>query len=189
VAVVARGEEQARVLIGGPPGVALPLLVLVHPASADLVVGGPRRLKASVRMNVVVRKQGVAGVAPFLEDAVSELGPLVDEQLGGVAPLTPSVVPGGDELVRKDGDVTGLAATAALLSVRRVAVDGMPLAVDPDIRVAVRRVARRFPDHGLAFPVPPGRGDDDGGGLEVDPVVAGLEQSVGALGERFLEKT
>ena len=112
----------------------------------------------------------------------------MDKQLGRVAPLTPGVVPGRDELVRKDCDVTGLAAASALLRVRRVAVDRMPLAVDPDIRAAVRGVAGRLPDHGLAFPVPPGRGDDDGGGLEVDAVVAGLEQDVRTLGEEFLEK-
>ena len=104
----------------------------------------------------MVREQRVAGIASFFEDSVAQLGPLVDEQLGGVTPLTPGVVPGRDELVRKHSDVTGLSAAATLLRVRSVAIDGMPLAVDPDIRDPVRGVAGRFPDHGLALPVSPG---------------------------------
>jgi hypothetical protein len=63
----------------------------------------------------------------------------------------------------KDCDVTGLATASALLGVGSVSIDGMPLAVNPEIRVPVRVVAGGFPDDRLALAVAPGRRDDDGG--------------------------
>lgn len=107
----------------------------------------------------------------------------MDKQLCWVTPLPPRLIPSSDELVREDSDVTGLAAALALLRIRSISVDRVPEAVYPDIRVPVRVIAGRLTDDSLAFAVSPCRGYDDGGGLEEDAMVGGLEEDVRPFGE------
>ena len=59
----------------------------------------------------VVGVEGVAVEAELVEDAVTELGPLVDEQFGRVAPGLPRPVPPHQELVGERHEVSGLAAS------------------------------------------------------------------------------
>ncbi len=89
--------------------------------------------------------------------------------------------------MREDCNVTGLAAASTLLCVGSLSVDGMLVAVDPDVGPAVGRVTVGLPDDRLTLSVSPGGRDDDGGRLEEDTVLGGLVQHVGPLVKKFLQ--
>ena len=180
----ARGYEVAVFRVG--PGVAVLRPANVHPLSMDGGVGRARGHDAPVDL-VKARVKGVPGVAVLVEDPVAELGPLLDEHLRGVAPGLPGVVPRLQEVEREVGEVSWVAAASTLLGKGAGPIDGVRPA-HHDLGGAIGDVTLGGVYHSLAHAVSPRPRDDDGGRLEVDPLVQGLMKGVGAFGEQFLQK-
>jgi hypothetical protein len=111
----------------------------------------------------------------------------MDKELGRITPQPPSVIPGSNKLGWEHSNVPWLSATPALLGIRSFPIEGMLVAVYPDVGGSVGCVGVRFPDDGLALSVAPRGRDDDGGGLEEDSAVGGLVEHVGAFVEEFLK--